>query len=161
MSSGILEVVLVDAKNLMDTDAFGKIEPYVVIRYGNQERKSRVSRGSNPTWNESFMFNVECPKGANDQHKITFRIMDKDTFSADDFVGESIIYVKDVVSLGMEKGTAKLPPTKHRVVLENKRYYGEIQVGVAFISKCASATHQFEDENVQDIGGWKQSLHVI
>ncbi|KAF5175781.1 Elicitor-responsive protein, partial [Thalictrum thalictroides] len=112
-----------------------KIEPYVVVHYGNQERKSRVARGSNPTWNESFMFKVECPKGAKDQHKITFRIMDKDTFSADDFLGESIIYVKDVVSLGVEKGTAKLPPTKHRVVLENQKYYGEIQVGVAFISK--------------------------
>ncbi|KAF9597134.1 hypothetical protein IFM89_015963 [Coptis chinensis] len=131
-----------------------KMDPYVLIQYGNQERKSKVAReqGKNPVWNEKLTFKVEYPMGATDQHKITFRIMDKDTFSADDFVGESEIYAKDVVSIGMEKGTSQLPPSKYRVVLANMKYYGEIRVGVTF-------TRTIEDEKAKDFGGWKLSSY--
>lgn len=34
--------------------------------------------------------------------------------------------------LGLEKGTAELQPRKYRVVLPDKRYAGEITVGVMF-----------------------------
>ncbi|KAL5710776.1 hypothetical protein ACHQM5_021301 [Ranunculus cassubicifolius] len=137
MSGGILEVQLVNAKQLRDRDFIKKMDPYVVVNYGNQERKTRVARGQgkSPIWNETLTFTMDRPSRANDQHKISFRIMDKDTFSADDFVGDAVMYVKDVISLGLEQGTAHLPPSKYRVVLKNQNYYGEIQVGVTFIKK--------------------------
>ncbi|OVA05932.1 C2 calcium-dependent membrane targeting [Macleaya cordata] len=132
----------------------GKMDPYVLIRYKNHERKSSVARGagSNPVWNEKFNFRVQYP-GADDddQYKLILRIMDEDTFSADDFIGEAVIYVTDVISLGAEKGTAELRPTKYRVVLPNKSYHGEIRVGVTFTKKV-------EDEKDKDLGGWKESL---
>ena len=42
------------------------------------------------------------------------------------------IYVKDLVSMGVETGKAHLRPTKCRVVLPNKSYAGEVSVAVAF-----------------------------
>lgn len=42
------------------------------------------------------------------------------------------IYVKDLVSMGVEMGKADHRPTKYRVVLPNNSYAGEISVAVAF-----------------------------
>ncbi|KAF6162492.1 hypothetical protein GIB67_026330 [Kingdonia uniflora] len=156
MGSGILEVLLVDACCLKDTDCFGifscgifacccgkdtkfigKMDPYVLIHFGNEERKSKVARwqGGNPVWNEKFTFEAEYPGEKNDLYKLTFKIMDEDTLTGGDFVGESVIYVKDVISLGVEEGTIELPTAKYSVVLQDKRYYGDIRVGVKFIRK--------------------------
>jgi len=44
--------------------------------------------GRNPEWNEKFVFRVEYP-GSGDQYKLNLVIMDKDVFSADDFVGQA------------------------------------------------------------------------
>lgn len=41
----------------------------------------------------------------------------------------------DVIALGMETGIVELQPSKHRVVLADKRYCGEIKVGVTFRTK--------------------------
>jgi NurA-like 5'-3' nuclease len=42
------------------------------------------------------------------------------------------IYVKDVVSFGVETGKAELRHGKYRVVLPDKTYSGEISVAVTF-----------------------------
>lgn len=42
------------------------------------------------------------------------------------------IYLKDVVALGVENGTARLHPRKYRVVQADKTYRGEIRVGITF-----------------------------
>ncbi|OWM87482.1 16 kDa phloem protein 1 [Punica granatum] len=152
MAVGILEVSLVNAKSLSDHDFFSKMDPYVVIKYKNQERKSGVARedGGSPTWNEKFSFRVEYP-GDGNQCKLTLTIMDKDTFTADDFVGEATIFVEDLLALGVEQGSAQLHPTKYRVIGANQNYCGEIQVGVSFHLK------EEEEYREQEFGGWKQS----
>ncbi|XP_042407330.1 elicitor-responsive protein 1-like isoform X2 [Zingiber officinale] len=122
MSFGELEVLLVDAKGLKDTDLIGKMDPYAEIQYRDQQQKSKVAykEGGNPRWNQKFKF------------KVVLRVMDRDTFSADDFVGEATINVGDVIAMGMEKGFMEVNPCKYRVVLSDKRYHGEIRVGVTF-----------------------------
>ncbi|XP_021813767.1 elicitor-responsive protein 1 [Prunus avium] len=87
------------------------MDPYVLIQYKGQERKSSVAReqGSSPVWNERFTFRAEYP-GSGEQYKVTLKIMDKDTFTADDYIGEATIYVKDLLALGVENGTAQLHP---------------------------------------------------
>jgi Ca2+-dependent lipid-binding protein len=45
--------------------------------------------GSRPVWNEKFVFRVEYP-GSGDQYKLNLKIMDKDVFSSDDFVGQAV-----------------------------------------------------------------------
>ncbi|XP_072998147.1 elicitor-responsive protein 1 isoform X2 [Typha latifolia] len=185
MGKGILEVLLVDAKGLQDTDLLGKIDPYVLIQYRSQERKSSIARGQgrNPSWNETFKFQVNSP-GANHQHKLVLKIMDHDTFTSDDYIGEAAITVTDIIALGMEKGMMEQHPCKYRVVLGDGTYYGEIQVGITFKAQVLFIHHynclsyilsyfllsqdeliydlykkiQMQEEEEEEVGGWKHSF---
>lgn len=47
-----------------------------------------ADEGGGPVWNEKFTFRAEYP-GSGDDFKIILKIMDHDTFSADDFIGET------------------------------------------------------------------------
>ncbi|KAH1211976.1 Elicitor-responsive protein 1 [Glycine max] len=155
MAIGFMEVQLVKAKGLRDTDIFGKMDPYVLIQYKGQEKRSGVAngKGKNPVWNEKFIFKVEYP-GSSNQHKLILKIMDKDLYT-DDFVGEAIIHVGDLLAQGVENGGAKLQTLKYRVVRANKSYCGEIDVGVTF-------TRKVEDKFVEeDIGGWKENYGIL
>ncbi|KAL8161080.1 hypothetical protein V2J09_012569 [Rumex salicifolius] len=153
MKSGILEIILVEAKGLRGADLlFDKIDPYVVLHYKGQERKSSVARGqgSNPRWNEKFTLRAEYPGNGSD-YKLLLKLMDKDTFSKDDFLGQATIYVKDLLEMGAENGTADLHATKYSVVQADDSYCGEIKVKLSF--KLMGGGHNFEEE----IGGWKES----
>ncbi|KAG5064304.1 hypothetical protein JHK85_005487 [Glycine max] len=128
MAIGFMEVQLVKAKGLHNADIFGQ--------------------GTNPVWNEKFMFKVEY-LGSGDKHKLIFKIMDQDLYT-DEFVGQATIHVKDLLAQGIENGGAKLQTLKYRVVRANNSYCGEIDVGVTF-------TPQVEEEIVkEDIGGRKE-----
>ncbi|GAV90367.1 C2 domain-containing protein [Cephalotus follicularis] len=154
MAIGLMEVMLVNAKGLEGTDFhfFEKIDPYVLIHYKGQEHKSSVARGQgkNPVWNDKFTFKVEFP-GSGHEYELILKLMDKDTFSADDFLGQATIYVKDLLAEGVERGSAQLHPLKYRVVGANQCYCGEVQVGVTFTLK------EEEEIDEQEFGGWKQS----
>ncbi|PON76335.1 C2 domain containing protein [Trema orientale] len=152
MATGIMEVLLVNAKGLGDTDFFGDMDPYVLIQYKGQERKSVVARGqgSSPSWNEKFSFRAEYP-GSGDNFKLILKILDKDTFSSDDFIGQATIYVEDLLALGAENGIAELHPRKYRVVGSDQNYRGEIQVGVTFTRKVE------EQNDGKKFGGWRES----
>ncbi|CAN1257514.1 16 kDa phloem protein 1 [Linum perenne] len=137
MAIGILEVHVVSAKGLSNTDFLGGIDPYVVVQYRNQERKTSVAReaGGSPAWNEKLSFRVEYPAQGGD-HKLTLKIMDHDNFTADDFVGIATIHqVKDVLETGVEKGSYELRPCKHSVVTADNSYHGELIVGLKFTLK--------------------------
>ncbi|KAM4104471.1 hypothetical protein ACJW30_06G160100 [Castanea mollissima] len=152
MAIGLMEVLLVNAKGLVDNDFFGRMDPYVLIQYKSQERKSSVAQGQggSPVWNEKITFRVEYP-GQGDQYKLILNIMDKDTFSADDFIGQATIYVEDLMAVGVENGTAELHPRKYSVVRKDQSYCGEIEVGVTFTRKVEEQYHG------EELGGWKQS----
>ena len=45
------------------------------------------------------------------------------------------IYVKDLMAVGVENGTAELHPRKYSVVRKDQSYCGEIEVGVTFTQK--------------------------
>ncbi|KAK8454026.1 hypothetical protein SEVIR_5G382501v4 [Setaria viridis] len=85
MGKGVLEVHLVDAKGLYGNDFLGKLDPFVIVQYRSQERKSSVARdqGRNPRWNEVFKFQINSA-ASNAQHKLILRILDHDHFSSDD-----------------------------------------------------------------------------
>ncbi|GLJ09629.1 hypothetical protein SUGI_0113050 [Cryptomeria japonica] len=138
---GTLEVLLVNAKGLHNTDFLFKMNPYVLLKCQNQKHKSIVAskEGSNPEWNEKFTFKLS--EGASD---LTITIMDKDTFSADDFVGEAQIPLGGVLMEG------SIPPTPYNVVLMDQTYCGQIKVGLTFTPKAKC----YEEEEVE--GGWKE-----
>ncbi|KAI3882965.1 hypothetical protein MKW92_046876 [Papaver armeniacum] len=126
MVNGLLEVVLVDAA--------GGIDPYVIIKCKIHERESCVSiEGSKPMRNEKFNFRVPFleDSGGSDPYKLFFKVMEKDIFSADDMVGQIVIYLEDLLALGVEKGRAEIHP--------------RLQVS--------------ENESEEEFGGWKEALN--
>nr|KAH9732116.1 Elicitor-responsive protein 3 [Citrus sinensis]KAH9788012.1 Elicitor-responsive protein 3 [Citrus sinensis] len=84
MPRGTLEVLLVGCKGLEDSDFLGSVDPYVVLTCRTQEQKSSIGSGSGPEWNETFVFTI-----TGDVTELTLKIMDKDTFSNDDYLGEA------------------------------------------------------------------------
>ncbi|XP_076930134.1 16 kDa phloem protein 1-like [Bidens hawaiensis] len=142
MTIGILEVNLVDARGLSKSDFLNKIDPYVLIQYRSQEHKTSIAKGqgSNPKWNEKFKFRVEYP-GADKQPKLVLKIMDHDTFSSDDYIGQTTIHLKEVLERGVENGSTELHPQKYRVVGSNQNYCGDIQVGVTFTPRVETQNY--------------------
>eukprot|EP01046_Picozoa_sp_COSAG06_P117740 COSAG06_NODE_64841_length_258_cov_0.968553_1_plen_64_part_10 len=60
------------------------MDPYCVIRYGDQERKTSVKKwaGGDPIWEEKFSFN-----GTPEVSTLELTCMDRDSLSRDDVVG--------------------------------------------------------------------------
>ncbi|KAL3656135.1 hypothetical protein CASFOL_000531 [Castilleja foliolosa] len=166
MRTGIMEVTVMGARALKNTEFFGKVDPYVVIQYKNEEQKSLTSgrqkvskfqmpccfclggQGTSPVWDEKFKFRVEFP-GGDEQHKLLLKIMDHDNITNDDYLGMATIYVKELFEQGMDNGKAELRAQKYRVVSSNQTYQGEIQVGITF-----TANGKIDQ---QENGGWKDS----
>ncbi|KAF8769306.1 hypothetical protein HU200_006820 [Digitaria exilis] len=97
------------------------MDPYVILTCRTQEQKSSVAKGagSEPEWNETFIFTV-----SDDTPQLHLKIMDSD-ITADDFVGEAAISLEALFQEG------SLPPTVHPVVKEEK-YCGEIKLALTF-----------------------------
>ncbi|XP_073226936.1 16 kDa phloem protein 2-like [Cicer arietinum] len=124
MPRGTLEVILISAKGLDNMDFLNNIDPYVILTYRTQEHKSTVVKGSNPRWNESFLFTI-----SDDVCKLNLKLMDKDTFTQDDFLGEAKIHLDPVFYEG------SIPETVYNVVNNNQEYCGEIKVALVFFPK--------------------------
>ncbi|KNA09055.1 hypothetical protein SOVF_157160 [Spinacia oleracea] len=152
MSRGLLEVVVVAASGLPNVDFLNKIDPYVVVQYKGQERKTSIARGQggNPEWHQKLTFRAEYPGSGSDYH-INLKLMDHDTFSSDDFIGQTMINVEDLLGLGVENGSYEMNPTKFRVIGNDKSYHGEIKVGVKF-----TKTSDYNGDE-EEFGGWKNS----
>ncbi|KAG2328917.1 hypothetical protein Bca4012_021467 [Brassica carinata] len=152
MAVGILEVDVISGKGLKRSEFFGKIDPYVEIHYKGQTRKSSVDKdgGRNPTWNDKLKWRAEFP-GSGGDYKLIVKVMDHDTFSADDPIGEATIYVKELLEMGVEKGTAELRPTKYNVVDTDLSFVGEILLGVSY------SVMQDRGMDGEEFGGWKHS----
>ncbi|GFQ01981.1 elicitor-responsive protein 1 [Phtheirospermum japonicum] len=113
------------------------MDPYVVIQYKNQKYTSKTARGqgNKPVWNEEFKFSVEYPT-RDQNYELILEIMDRDTFTHDDYLGQTTIDLKGLFEEGVEKGKADLGShEKYRVVLTDGTYNGEIQVGINFTAK--------------------------
>ncbi|XP_060185641.1 16 kDa phloem protein 1 isoform X1 [Lycium barbarum] len=151
---GTMEVNLVNAKGLKNNELWGGgIDPYVLLQYRGQERKSttaRAGQGSKPEWNEKFNFKIEYPS-TDGQYKLILKLMDHDTFSSDDYLGEATIYLKEFIELGLENGIAEIHPRKYSVVGSDQCYCGEIQVGITFTPREAI------EEEEEEYGGWKDT----
>lgn len=97
------------------------MDPYVILTCRTQEQKSSAANGagSEPEWNETFIFTV-----SDDTPQLHLKIMDSDV-TDDDFVGEATIPLEALFQEG------SLPPTVHPVVKEEK-YCGEIKIALTF-----------------------------
>ncbi|KAL0373231.1 UNVERIFIED_CONTAM: Elicitor-responsive protein 3 [Sesamum calycinum] len=127
MVRGTLEVLLVGAKGLENTDFLSNMDPYVTITCRTQEKKSSVAsgKGSDPEWNETFVFAL-----SDDVPELLIKILDSDGVSGDDFVGEAKIPLEPLFAEG------SIPPTSYNVV-KDEEYCGEIRVGLNFTPEAS------------------------
>ncbi|KAM0945158.1 putative C2 domain-containing protein [Dioscorea sansibarensis] len=139
MVVGTLEVLLVGAKGLGDTDFFSNMDPYAILICRTKEQRSSIAsgKGSDPEWNETFMFTL-----SDHASELRIRIMDSDTFSSDDFVGEAKIPLEPLFIEQI------LRPAVYNVV-KDQEYRGEIKVGLTFTPTCEVC--YFMKKSIQNI----------
>eukprot|EP00250_Pteridium_aquilinum_P016316 c23047_g1_i1 orf=155-691(+) len=126
MPSGTLEVLLASGHGLKSGDFFSKTDAYAIISCGNQSQKSNVARnqGSNPTWNQRFVFAVD-----DNVHEVAMKIMDEDFLTADDELGCVTINLATVFQHG------KTATTAYNVVQKNGKIKGEVKLSLSFTPK--------------------------
>ncbi|RLM64922.1 elicitor-responsive protein 3-like isoform X2 [Panicum miliaceum] len=122
MAQGTLEVLLVGAKGLENTDYLSNMDPYAVLKCHSQEQKSSVAsgKGSDPEWNETFVFTV-----SDSTTELFIKLLDSDGGTDDDFVGEATVPLEAVFTEG------SIPPTVYNVV-KDEEYRGKIKFGLIF-----------------------------
>lgn len=91
---GQLTLKIVKAQLERDTEAFGKMDPFCVIKYGTKEYRTQVKdeAGKTPVWNQEFKFFVD-----NIQKDLVMTVFDKD-LTSDDLVGRIEVQISDIIS---------------------------------------------------------------
>merc|ERR1712002_394953 len=91
-SRGVLQVTVVEATNLVNKDMVGKSDPYVVVKFQDQEFRSPTVRNNlSPKWNFLSSFKVS----SDETDCIHFDVYDDDVFKADEPQGSFSISIPD------------------------------------------------------------------
>ena len=88
MSSGVLRLTIVEAKNLISCDfnlfGAGNSDPYIVVSVGARKFKTRVIKKTvNPVYGDVWEVPVETVNG----QSLELSVWDHDTSKDDDFMG--------------------------------------------------------------------------
>jgi len=83
-----LNVELVSATGLKDTELIGKSDPYVVLSVGKTHRKSKAAKDqpTTPAWNETFTLPVH-----ETDNELSVTIKNDDTLGRDEELGHTIV----------------------------------------------------------------------
>ncbi|KAJ7535342.1 hypothetical protein O6H91_12G029200 [Diphasiastrum complanatum] len=127
---GVLEVKLVQAKDLLNKDAIGKSDPFVLLYIRpmpSRMKKTRtIDNQLNPIWNEHFQFEVEDLE----TQKLTIRICDEEGFLSAQLLGYAEVPLKD-----MEAGLLKelwLPLVKDPEKTTEAKNRGEVHLELLY-----------------------------
>ncbi|XP_024367897.1 synaptotagmin-5 isoform X2 [Physcomitrium patens] len=92
---GELEVKLIEAKNIKNTDLIGKADPFVTLFV--RQTKDKVKRSTSksntlrPVWNEDFKIEVEDPES----QALTLRLMDDESVQKSEYIGTVQLAIKE------------------------------------------------------------------
>lgn len=93
---GILDVSLIEATDLMNTDILGKSDPFALLFVRlKTERIKRSSTKKNtlhPVWNEGFYIEVDDPY----YQSLTIRLMDEETLEKAEYIGAAKFPLKEL-----------------------------------------------------------------
>eukprot|EP00798_Chlamydomonas_sp_ICE-L_P031352 gene31352-6508_t len=123
LSVGVITATVEYAKGLKDAELFGKIDPYAVLKVGDQKFRTKTLKGAgtSPVWDETFTFNVI------NENMLEITLFDAEAFSADD-----------------ELGSASISLAKARIHLEDKLQAPVIRPKSRKQKGYVSITLQFE-----------------
>merc|ERR1711962_1948994 len=92
---GLLQLTVVEAADLVNKDMVGKSDPYVIVKFQDQEfRSPTVKNNLSPKWNFLSSFNVS----SDETEHIQFHVYDDDALRADDPLGSFSISVADALN---------------------------------------------------------------
>ncbi|CAN6444035.1 unnamed protein product [Victoria cruziana] len=90
---GLIKVNVIRGTNLAVRDVMTS-DPYVMLTMGNQSLKTRVIKSNlNPVWNEKVVLSIP-----DTVPPLKLQVYDKDTFSADDRMGEAEVDIQPLVA---------------------------------------------------------------
>jgi len=106
---GTLEVNVLNAIRLIETQSIGKQDPYAVIRVGDETARTKVCRdgGTAPTWNERFTFHL-----THVEDEITVRLWNSNSLKSDKCIGSARISLAKVYAAGYDDVEAAVLTTK-------------------------------------------------
>jgi Ca2+-dependent lipid-binding protein len=89
--SGHLHLKLIRADLFINTEIFGEMDPFIIVKYGKKKFKTTVHRGagSNPQWHQEFFIPIGSEKDS-----LSIFCYDED-FIVDDFIGLTTISIED------------------------------------------------------------------
>ncbi|KAJ6794786.1 synaptotagmin-5-like [Iris pallida] len=127
---GILEVKLVQAKDLTNKDLIGKSDPYAVLYirplHDKMKKSKTINNDLNPIWNEHFEFVVE---DTSTQH-VTVKIYDDEGVQASELLGCAKVMLRD-----LEPGKVKevwLKLVKDLELQRDTKYRGQVQLELLY-----------------------------
>lgn len=84
----IVQVHIIEARNLRPMDTFGGADPYVQLRIGSQKTQQTTTQKSTlePVWDEEFDF-----AGLDERHELVATVYDWDRFTSNDPMGQVVI----------------------------------------------------------------------
>lgn len=129
--TGVLEVKLVQAKELTNKDLIGKSDPFAELYIRPVRTKMKKSRTINnqlnPVWNEHFEFVVEDVS----TQSLTVKIYDEEGFQTSELIGCTQVHLKD-----LEPGKVKdvwLKLLKDLEIQRDNKYRGEVHLELLYI----------------------------
>lgn len=125
-AQGTLIVRPICAKLTRDTETFGKMDPYCVVRVGGQQQRTAVAEGAGkfPNWSDQLVFRKT------NEDTIFFAVWDRDSASSDDMVGET--------TLPLSRFLGQANTEEWVEIMYKGRKSGEIRIGVQFAREGGS-----------------------
>jgi len=107
-TTGTLTILMKKGVSLLAADLNGKSDPYVIMRCGGQEKKTKVIHKTlNPEWNESFEFVGTLPQFLGTG--LLLKCFDKDRFTRDDPLGNVEVPLSELQLAPHHEYEEKLP----------------------------------------------------
>ncbi|CAA6674181.1 unnamed protein product [Spirodela intermedia] len=92
---GLVRVKILRGFNLATRDLFSS-DPYVLLTMASERVKTKVIKNNvNPEWNEELTLYIQDPNIS-----IKLEVLDKDTFTPDDPMGNAVINIQPLVEAG-------------------------------------------------------------
>ncbi|KAK9830173.1 hypothetical protein WJX72_010141 [[Myrmecia] bisecta] len=138
---GLLEVVVVEARNVPSADYFGAPDPYVELSVRESQKRvtSIKHKGKHPVWNESF----QMPVHIRDMQKLTAMLRDHDEFLGDDELGRAEVKLKELQ-----------PDQKHDLWLPTFQQGQEVKEAQKASQRSERQQHRAEKHEEQGRSWW-------
>ncbi|EFJ23674.1 plant synaptotagmin [Selaginella moellendorffii] len=128
---GRLVVKVVQAKDLLNMDLFGKSDPFAQLFIrpipARRKRTKTIDNDLNPVWNEVFEFEIEDPA----TQKLFVHIFDEDSVQASELIGSTQVPVRELQPGSLTEYW--LPLVKDLGNKKENKYRGQVQLELLYM----------------------------